>query len=472
MKRIVCALCIVMLLVSSLGAWPVAAAGSMSASANTSSVTVGSSVTVTVKYDGSGASIGGLQSVITYNAEAFEYVSCSGIEANGGSGTLRLVWYATGASAPTSVTYTVVFKAKAVGDGNITVSTSEFIDDNTYASLGSPSQTLSVAATNPTMSGNANLKSLKPSTGTLTPAFNANTTAYTVKVPYTTTSLSLSAIAAQNGAKVSVSGSNTLKVGSNTQIVTVTAPNGTTKKYTVTITRLNEQEGDGQTSSTAPIADDALEVEVNGATLTVSDSQPDAELPSGYEWDSTELNGITVSAAKNKENGLTLLYLLGDTAEENAFYIYENGEFTLFNPLTTDRTLYVLLPMPEGMDLPRGAAAGEITVGEKTIAAYIFEDTALADIALFYAIGPTGYTGLYVYDTTDGSIQRYREFANSIDTAVEPEETPTNHPIIQFILDHRTLILIGAAAVGAAGLLTIAIVLIVRACKRPGNCRH
>ncbi len=471
MKRLFCILCMLALLIGTLGALPVSAAGSMTASSDASTVTVGQNVTVTVKYDGGGATIGGLRSQITYNADAFDYVSCSGIEASGGSGTLRMVWYATGATAPTSVTYTVKFKAKATGDGNFSVTTPEFFDDTNYAHLGSPSKTLSVTATNPTLSGNANLKSLKPSVGTLTPAFNANTTAYTVKVPYTTTSLSLSAVAAQSGAKVSVSGSNTLKVGSNAQIVTVTAPNGTTKKYTVTITRLTEQESDGQTS-TAPIADDALEVEVDGTTLTVSDSQPDAELPIGFEWDSTELNGVTVSAAKNKESGLTLLYLLGDTAEDSAFYVYENGEFTLFNPLTTGQTLYVLLPMPEGMDLPRGAAAGEITVGEKTVAAYLFEDTALADIALIYAVGPTGYTGLYVYDTTDGSIQRYREFADSVGADAEPEETPTHHPIIQFVLDNRTIILIGAAGVGAAGLLAIVIVLIVRACKRPRNCRH
>ena len=472
MRKLLCTLCMIALLIGMLGTISVSAAGSMTASADKSSVTVNNTVTITVKYDGGGAPIGGLRSRITYNADAFEYVSCSGIEASGGSGTLQLVWYATGATAPTSVNYTVVFKAKSAGAGNFAIATTEFVDDNTYASLGSPSKTLSVAATNPTLSGNANLKSLKPSAGTLTPAFNANTTAYSIKVPYTTTSLSLSAVAAQSGAKVSVDGSNSLKVGNNTQVITVTAPNGTTKKYTVTITRLAQQTNSNQTTTaTSPIPPDALKVEVDGAIFTVADSQPNVDLPSGYEWGSIELNGITVSAAQNEKSGLTLLYLRGESEEDNAFYIYESGEFTPFETLTTAGALYVLLPIPQSIDLPRGTAACEVTIGEQTVTAYRFEDTALTDVTLIYAVGPTGYTGLHVYDTTDSSIQRYREMTPPAPVEVEPEE-PALHPILQFIVDQRTLLLIIAAAVGALGLLTIAIVLIVRSCKRPNNCQH
>ncbi len=471
MKKWLSILCVGIVLFSTIGSFTAFAAGSMTAAADKSGVVVGATVTITVKYNGGGTSVGSLDTQIRYNASAFDYVSCNGATASGNAGIVAISWFATDINAPTSVGFSVTFKAKAAGAGNFVVNTISLNDDN-GASLGTPSQTLSVTATNPTLSGNANLKSLKPSAGTLTPAFNANTTAYTIKVPYTTTSLSLSAVVAQSGAKVSVDGSNSLKVGNNTQVVTVTAPNGTTKKYTVTITRLTQQTNQNQTTTTAkPIPPDALNVEVDGAMLTVADSQPDAELPSGYAWGSIELNGVTVSAAKNEKNKLTLLFLRGDTAADDAFYIYQDGEFTRFETLTAASALYVLLPIPQDIDLPRGTTVSDVTVGEQTIEACRFDDELLADISLIYAVGPTGYTGLHVYDATDGSIQRYREITPPEPVETEPEE-PALHPILQFIVDHRTLLMIIAAGVGAIGLLTIAIVLIVRTCKRPNNCQH
>ncbi len=472
MKKWLGILCAMMILLGTIGSFTAFAAGSMTATANKSGVVVGDTVTITVQYNGGGTSVGSLDTQIRYNASAFDYVSCSGATASGNAGIVAISWFATDINAPTSTSFSVNFKAKAAGAGDFVVNTISFNDDNDTP-LGTPSQTLAVTATNPTLSGNANLKSLKPSAGTLTPAFNANTTAYSIKVPYTTTSLSLSAVAAQSGAKVSVDGSNSLKVGNNTQVVTVTAPNGTTKKYTVTITRLTQQTNNNQTTTTAkPIPPDALKAEVDGAMFTVADSQPSVELPSGYAWDSIELNGVTVSAAKNEKNGLTLLYLLGETAESNAFFIYHDGEFSPFRYITTSNAMYVLdTAVLMDYDIPAGTVSGSVTIGEQTVDAYRFEDEALGDVALVFAIGPDGYNGLYVYDTIDGSMQRYREFAPSAPVETQPEEEPL-HPILQFILDHRTLLLIIAAGVGAIGLLTIAIVLIVRICKRPNNCQH
>lgn len=479
MKKWLGILCATMILLGTIGSFTAFAAGSMTATANKSGVVVGNAaedtVTITVNYNGGGTSIGSLDTQIRYNASTFTYVSCSGATASGNAGIVAISWFATDINAPTSVGFSVTFKAKAAGSGDFVINTISFKDDSDApdSSLGSPSKTLSVTATNPTLSGNANLKSLKPSTGTLTPAFNANTTAYSIKVPYTTTSLSLSAVAAQSGAKVSVDGSNSLKVGNNTQVVTVTAPNGTTKKYTVTITRLTQQTNNNQTTTTAkPIPPDALKAEVDGAMFTVADSQPSVELPSGYVWDSIELNGVTVSAAKNEKNGLTLLYLIGETAESNAFFIYDDGEFSPFRYITTSGAMYVLDEAALiDYNIPAGTVSGSVTIGEQTVNAYLFEDEALKDVALVFAVGPDGHKGLYVYDTIDGSMQRYREFAPSAPVETQPEEEPL-HPILQFIVDHRTLLLIIAAGVGAIGLLTIAIVLIVRSCSRPNNCQH
>ena len=84
----------------------------------------------------------------------------------------------------------------------------------------------------------ADLASLTVDHGTLTPAFNRNTTSYNVSVPFTVSSLKVTGTAADSKASVAVSGS-TLKAGATTDIkVTVTAEDTSVKKvYTVHVAR-------------------------------------------------------------------------------------------------------------------------------------------------------------------------------------------------------------------------------------------
>ena len=97
-------------------------------------------------------------------------------------------------------------------------------------------------------SSNADLSSLTPSAGFLSPAFAPATTTYTVSVENATTSITLTPTLSDNTATVQVNGSPVnsgsasgplaLSVGQNTIPVVVTAPDGTTRKtYSVSVTR-------------------------------------------------------------------------------------------------------------------------------------------------------------------------------------------------------------------------------------------
>lgn len=461
------------------GVWTAAAAGSMTASASASSVTVGQPVTVTLNYSGGGAPIGSLDVRVSYDAKVLQYVSCSGATVNGGSGVVLLSWFCTDVTAPASVRFTLTFKALAAGNSAVTVSTAGFIDDNSGASLGDPdkgepSKSLTVAVNDPTASSNANLKSLKPSSGTLTPKFSANTTNYTITVPYTTTSLLLSATAAAKGAVVSVSGKNTLAVGKNTQVVTVTAPSGATKDYTVVITRAADQStsdnSSGTTTTTVPPAGDPLEVTVEGETMRVSDTQPEAALPAGYNWESVDFGGTTVAAAKHGTNGTTLLWLTPAAGGDGAFYLYDaaSGQFAAFHPWTLDSRLYLLLSMPAGQEAPAGTVAGKCTVGELEADAFLYEDAALADFAILYVTAPEGRTGLYVYDRTDGSLQRYHTVAAPVSAPVDDTpQTGVWQTVLSYGRTHWKILL----AVGLA-MVVLVIVVIVAAVRRSRTVRN
>jgi len=101
------------------------------------------------------------------------------------------------------------------------------------------------AVDKPADSGNPNatLKSLAVSGYSLTPSFHNATKNYSLIVPQGTDSISISAEAASGSASVSGAGKVSLKVGTNTVKVTVTAQNGGAETYVLTVVREGESSG-------------------------------------------------------------------------------------------------------------------------------------------------------------------------------------------------------------------------------------
>ncbi len=458
------------------GASVSAATGSVAFSSSAGSVTVGGSVTLTVTY--TAASVGAGQAAVIYDSGLFQCTAVSGSGMSNQSSAAGVLSYTFAESSKKgNHTFTCTFKSLKAGSGKFTLSSADLVtfDEEGFAVAD---KSLTVAVNNPTASANANLSGLKPSTGTLTPRFSASTVNYTVTVPYTTTSLSLSATAAEKGAKVAISGNNTLAVGKNTRVVTVTAPSGATKKYTVVITRSAEQASAGSTTTTAPPAAQPLEVTVDGESMTVSDTQPSVELPAGYSWGSLELNGMVVSAALCEANGTSLLWLTPQQGA-GAFYLYDaaDGQFAAFRPLVVDSRLFVLLDMPAGQTAPTGTVEGECSLGTVTVKAFVYEDTALEDFAVIYATAPDGRTGLYVYDRTDGSLQRYH--AVTVPALVPVDEPDTaqglaglwGKTVAFFYAQWRPVAAI-SAAVAAVAVVVLTVVLLCRRGTGTKNCRH
>lgn len=112
-------------------------------------------------------------------------------------------------------------------------------------------KTYSVNVIRAALGGNNNLQNLTVSPGSLAPAFDANTTNYTVNVPSTVASVTVSATKSDSNAILSGSiadpgagqatGQATIPLGgpgtATPVTITVTAPNGVPKPYTITITR-------------------------------------------------------------------------------------------------------------------------------------------------------------------------------------------------------------------------------------------
>lgn len=77
----------------------------------------------------------------------------------------------------------------------------------------------------------------------LSPAFDNKTTEYNVQVSNTVTTLKLLAVPENENSKIEITGNDDLKTGSNLINISVTAPNGTTKRiYKITVHKRNDEE--------------------------------------------------------------------------------------------------------------------------------------------------------------------------------------------------------------------------------------
>jgi hypothetical protein len=204
--------------------------------------------------------------------------------------------YASAADASATVSYSPG-KTQALSVGNntftITVTSQTGYTYDDYM--------VTVIRAGSSASSNAELSSLSLNSGSLSPSFSASTTSYTASVANDVSSITLTASAADALASVAYSPAKTssLSVGANNFTVTVTAQDGTTKYYYVTVTR-----ADVSTSYTnLPASADGTWSYGGVTVFTISNSQMD-------------YSGLT---------GLTLQY----DASGNLYYVYSGNKIAL-----------------------------------------------------------------------------------------------------------------------------------------------
>lgn len=166
-----------------------------------------------------------------------------------GNSTSTITFNATAADANSSIT----INGSAVSSGKTSTTFSLNVGANTFTIVctqNSTTRSYSVVITRAslTLSADASLSTLSISTGSLSPAFAAAVTSYSVTVSNAVTSVTLIPSSASRAATVKVngvavasgsaSGALALNVGNNTLTVDVVAEDGvTTRRYTVTVVR-------------------------------------------------------------------------------------------------------------------------------------------------------------------------------------------------------------------------------------------
>ncbi len=406
----------VLLLVLSMFSFSAFAAGS-SVSLSKSSVTVGSEVKATITFN-PGEAMYSIQSAINYNSAVLEYTSGT---ASGGAGTLQLV---ESPSGETSVSYTLTFKAIAAGSASISLADCRYatLGNNGAEEKGLTGASANVSVKDVTLSANANLKSLRLSAGTLSPAFSANVTTYSVTVDNSVTTCKITAVAADSSAKVQVTGSSNLKIGTNTRSVIVTSASGAQKTYTINITRNEVDENASK-----------LITNVDGAELTVSTDISAVTMFNGFTASTADYNGVQVAVASDANSLYKIYYLKAADSEALVPYTY-NEETQTFEKVvyfTQGVYTYIVEEFPADLVLPNNYYQTTAKINEIDLTCYA--NSSLTDFYYFYAFNGVDYA-YYRYDVKEANFQRYPDLTLTPVVEEKPKKELPDSIIKRFLM--------------------------------------
>lgn len=377
-----------------------------SISISSASGTVGSTITVTVTVSAS-ASIDAASVPVSYDNSIIKPVGA------GNSGVVSFALLDASAYGSTE-SISMQFEIIAAGTTTLSVAGDAKISVNGERATVSSSSSGKVTAKAPaSYSSDNTLKSLQISPGTLSPAFSPDTITYNATVDADVTELVVSAVANDSAAKVSISGRR-MDPGSNTTTITVTAEDGSVKKYVIYTTRLeNGQEAtteaelktEAVTETPSQTANDDGTVTIDGKKYSIVQNYSDITIPEGYQEADYEYNGQKINVVKGIKTGLILMYLESEDGK-GGFYIYDETAktFSPYNTVAEPEITYVVLPITNSLDKPSGYTLTKFTMNGKEVQVLMDADR---QYCLFYGVSSLGERGWFRYRVSDGTIQAY-----------------------------------------------------------------
>lgn len=392
MKKIYKYLCLVVISFTLL--MPKIMAAGYSVSVTSTSVTIGNSVTLTIK----GSDIAG-KFTITSSNNSVVSLSSSSAWIDNNSQSITLTTKNTGSATITVIPTDVTSYSGSTITGNKTIT----ITVNKKVTSSNNSGSTSTPKPAAPKSTNSYLSSITIDGYELDSEFDKETLEYSATVKEGTEKIKINAQLADSSAKVTGTGEVAVSEGLNTFNIVVTAENGSKRTYTLKVT-VKEYE---------PIT-----VTIDNKEYTVVRKRNNLPVISEY---------FTAKEIKIKEDTVegyyneTLNYEvvgLKNSAGNITYYIYKDGKYTPYNEqIFNGKVLRIL-----DKELPRGYKKTNFSYNNSTITSYqevkldLIKNTYALDnneisgndFFLFYAIDiESGKEELYQYDAKEKTVQRY-----------------------------------------------------------------
>lgn len=370
-------------------------AASFSVKASKSTISPNSTFTVSISTQGAGqfsvsASNGKVSSSSIW-VDGSSSVSITG----GSSGTTSVTVTAVDATGydetPITGSHTVSVKIKTPSSG----SNSSSSHSSSHSTSGSSSSS-TVTKKEPEVkkSSENNLSSLSISTGKLSPAFSSDKTSYQVDLTSDAEDITITAKAKDSKAKVTGAGKKELHIGENIFKITVTAENGSIKRYTLSVI-VTEKPTQFLT--------------YDNQKLGILNDLSKTDVPKGFEKTTIKIDNKDVTALQNKDMGLTLLYLQNEK-EGTELYIYdtkENKVISHFETITVNGKTYIIVSPDNIPDSINNLAKTTIKIGDKQVNGWKFNEKELSSYSIVYLMNEDGQKNYYTYDKEEGTLQRY-----------------------------------------------------------------
>lgn len=293
-------------------------------------------------------------------------------------------------------TITMYFTAKSTGTAVITVKAVDVSNSSTGAEVtGSRSVTINVVKkyvppaidVNPTYNKNNYLKSLSIEGYELDKKFDKDTLEYSVTLKPGTDKINVSAEVEDSTAKTKGTGEVSVSEGINTIEIVVTAENGNERTYKI-LASVEEK--------------DPIEVEINKEKYRVVKNKELIGTKDGYNETTIKIKDFDIPALYNEVTNVTLIGLKDKEGNIQLFsYDSSNGEYSEYKEFKFDlMQLYI--------HENKKSKYKKVNIKINDIDVIAYELDGIKDYYLLYATNTsTGYTGYYMYDVKENSVQRY-----------------------------------------------------------------
>lgn len=429
------------------------------------SLTVGEAVTVTVSLD-AGEAMYATGCVINYDNNVLSYTSGNAV---GGAGSVQI---AEAPSGETKVSYSLTFTAIAAGSCTISVADCKYevLGANGAESRGLSGASATLTVKDAALSANANLSALSLSTGTLSPRFSASRTSYTVAVKNSVTECKIYATAADSGAKVEVSGESALKIGKNVRTVTVTAPSGAQKVYTITINRSETDEEISSEETSTDTEVNMLETTIEGVTHTVATDISAVTMFKGFTATTAQFNTQDVAVATDANGVYKLYYLKAADSEVLVPYTFdeENQLFTKLAYFIQGENAYIYTDIPEDKTVGSDFYKTTATINGNEVSCYAANSATANDFYYLYCYADGRY-GFYRYDNRENVMQRYPEL-ELVDVEELTKEPQKDTLLTRFVsLTANAKIIVISLLFVIIFVVALIVLLIIKYAKRNDN---
>lgn len=368
-----------------------AATGRISVTSTSNTVSIGNTVSVTVKCT-STSPIGTCEYSMKYDSSKLKMTSGEYSVLEPGNGS--------------SKTITKYYKFKAIANGSSTISVSAYaIRDWTSEkeiSTSVSSTTITAKATSQSSpSGNNDkpkeystnnyLSSLTVNGHSLSPKFKKDTLNYTLTLDENIEKITINARAEDKNATISGIGEKKVSEGDNKINIIVTSEKGTKRTYTINATVKDKN---------------PINVKVNNEDYTIVKNEKVLNDLETYKRIKIKIDDIDVPALYSDITKFTLVGLKTKDGDVNLFIYDENkNSYTPYNELKFDGLRFYPIETDKKLE---GYIESKVTINELEINCFKLDKNSKYSVIYGMNI-ETGETGFYTYEESENTLQKYTD---------------------------------------------------------------